>query len=177
MQTYGGLDTPFSGTTGFSTPSGDIDMKKIGQARNTLMDIKLTQVTFFCLNHFSSLSLSLSLPLFFFFYFTHPLQYLKPALLYWDKIIYLYSKIVILGKLVDGFSTKHKISRVVVEGGGLFYLKVFSCHKSQHIQNIIAIHLFIQLIYYRQDVTQSIFKQSWFEFGFSLSWTGWLNKV
>ncbi|KAK2165169.1 hypothetical protein LSH36_54g10005 [Paralvinella palmiformis] len=32
-------------TPGFSTPAGDIDMKKIGQARNTLMDIKLTQVS------------------------------------------------------------------------------------------------------------------------------------
>lgn len=32
-------------TPGFNTPAGDIDMKKIGQARNTLMDIKLTQVS------------------------------------------------------------------------------------------------------------------------------------
>ena len=31
------------GATGLSTPS-DIDMKKIGQARNSLMDIKLSQV-------------------------------------------------------------------------------------------------------------------------------------
>jgi pre-mRNA-processing factor 6 len=29
---------------GLTTPVGDIDMKKIGQARNTLMDIKLSQV-------------------------------------------------------------------------------------------------------------------------------------
>lgn len=34
-----GLETP-----GLSTPS-DIDMKKIGQARNSLMDIKLSQVS------------------------------------------------------------------------------------------------------------------------------------
>ena len=27
------------------TPSGDLDLRKIGQARNTLMDIKLTQVS------------------------------------------------------------------------------------------------------------------------------------
>jgi pre-mRNA-processing factor 6 len=40
-QQFGGLTTPF-GTT---TPSADIDMKKIGQARNTLMDMKLTQVS------------------------------------------------------------------------------------------------------------------------------------
>lgn len=46
-QKYGGLTTPFPGdmTPGFNTPSGDIDMKKIGEARNTLMDIKLTQVS------------------------------------------------------------------------------------------------------------------------------------
>lgn len=37
-QLRGGLETP-----GLSTPS-DIDMKKIGQARNSLMDIKLSQV-------------------------------------------------------------------------------------------------------------------------------------
>lgn len=37
-QMRAGLDTP-----GLSTPS-DIDMKKIGQARNSLMDIKLSQV-------------------------------------------------------------------------------------------------------------------------------------
>ncbi|XP_041360586.1 LOW QUALITY PROTEIN: pre-mRNA-processing factor 6-like [Gigantopelta aegis] len=39
-QRFDGLVTP-----GFSTPQADIDMKKIGQARNTLMDIKLTQVS------------------------------------------------------------------------------------------------------------------------------------
>ena len=38
-QLRGGLETP-----GLSTPS-DIDMKKIGQARNSLMDIKLSQVS------------------------------------------------------------------------------------------------------------------------------------
>lgn len=41
------INTPFPGdaTPGFNTPASDIDMKKIGQARNTLMDIKLTQVS------------------------------------------------------------------------------------------------------------------------------------
>ena len=45
-QKYGFM-TSFPGDTtpGFSTPAGDIDMKKIGQARNTLMDLKLTQVS------------------------------------------------------------------------------------------------------------------------------------
>ncbi|CAG0881555.1 unnamed protein product [Cyprideis torosa] len=32
-------------STGMLTPSGDLDLRKIGQARNTLMDIKLTQVS------------------------------------------------------------------------------------------------------------------------------------
>jgi len=41
-QKFGGLSSTLSG---FSTRSGDIDMKKIGQARNTLMDMKLTQVS------------------------------------------------------------------------------------------------------------------------------------
>ena len=47
FQKYGGINTPFGAITplGTSTP-GDIDMKKIGEARNTLMDIKLTQVNF-----------------------------------------------------------------------------------------------------------------------------------
>ncbi|XP_022245664.1 pre-mRNA-processing factor 6-like [Limulus polyphemus] len=48
-----GLATPFPGTTtpgglmtpGWATPSGDLDLRKIGQARNTLMDIKLNQVS------------------------------------------------------------------------------------------------------------------------------------
>lgn len=48
FQKYGGLATPYGAITpGVNTPGvtpGDIDMKKIGQARNTLMDIKLTQV-------------------------------------------------------------------------------------------------------------------------------------
>lgn len=46
-QMYGGLTTPFPGdlTPGFHTPATNIDMKKIGQARSTLMDIKLTQVS------------------------------------------------------------------------------------------------------------------------------------
>ncbi|WAR16561.1 PRP6-like protein [Mya arenaria] len=45
LKKFGGLNTPYgTNTPGGSTP-GDIDMKKIGQARNTLMDIKLTQVS------------------------------------------------------------------------------------------------------------------------------------
>lgn len=62
-QKFGGFQTPFgyylhvklihidyvSGgdgimTPGFKTPAGAIDLKKIGEARNALMDIKLTQV-------------------------------------------------------------------------------------------------------------------------------------
>ena len=41
-----GMTSVFPGdmTPGFNTPAGDIDMKKIGQARNTLMSIKLSQV-------------------------------------------------------------------------------------------------------------------------------------
>ncbi|BFZ22629.1 hypothetical protein BsWGS_25668 [Bradybaena similaris] len=44
---YGGLTTPFGTSTqlGSATPSTQIDMKRIGQARNTLMDIKLTSVS------------------------------------------------------------------------------------------------------------------------------------
>lgn len=43
-QKYGGLTTPFGSITPIGSAT-DIDMKKIGQARNTLMDIKLTQVS------------------------------------------------------------------------------------------------------------------------------------
>ena len=43
VQKYGGLNTPFGSITPIGSAT-DIDMKKIGQARNTLMDIKLTQV-------------------------------------------------------------------------------------------------------------------------------------
>jgi len=41
-----GLNTPFPGTAtpGWSTPAGELDMRKIGQARNTLMDMRLSQV-------------------------------------------------------------------------------------------------------------------------------------
>lgn len=54
QQPYGGgLTTPFPGTAtpgglmtpGWATPSADLDLRKIGQARNTLMDIKLNQVS------------------------------------------------------------------------------------------------------------------------------------
>uniref|UniRef100_T1JN63 Pre-mRNA-processing factor 6 n=1 Tax=Strigamia maritima TaxID=126957 RepID=T1JN63_STRMM len=52
LQQYGGggLNTPFPVAPGFATPgmltpSGDLDLCKIGQARNTLMDIKLNQVS------------------------------------------------------------------------------------------------------------------------------------
>ena len=40
-QKLGGFTTP---ATGMSTPSTDIEMVKIGQARNTLMNMRLTQV-------------------------------------------------------------------------------------------------------------------------------------
>ncbi|XP_070209587.1 pre-mRNA-processing factor 6-like [Littorina saxatilis] len=43
-QKFGGLNTPFGSITPIGSAT-DIDMKKIGQARNTLMDIKLTQVS------------------------------------------------------------------------------------------------------------------------------------
>lgn len=39
-QRFGGFETP----AGMSTPSTDIEMEKIGQARNTLMNMRLTQV-------------------------------------------------------------------------------------------------------------------------------------
>lgn len=45
----GGLNTPYPGsmTPGLMTPgTGELDMRKIGQARNTLMDMRLSQVTF-----------------------------------------------------------------------------------------------------------------------------------
>ncbi|XP_070533546.1 pre-mRNA-processing factor 6-like [Ptychodera flava] len=48
QQQYGaGLMTPYPGTmsSGMMTPSGDVDLRKIGEARNTLMDIKLNQVS------------------------------------------------------------------------------------------------------------------------------------
>ncbi|XP_039250492.1 pre-mRNA-processing factor 6-like [Styela clava] len=43
----GGLNTPFPGTAtpGWATPAGELDMRKIGQARNTLMDMRLSQVS------------------------------------------------------------------------------------------------------------------------------------
>lgn len=50
FQQFGGLKTPFPG--GLNTPypggmtpeAGELDMRKIGQARNTLMDMRLSQV-------------------------------------------------------------------------------------------------------------------------------------
>ncbi|XP_026545088.1 pre-mRNA-processing factor 6 [Notechis scutatus] len=45
----GGLNTPYPGgmTPGLMTPgTGELDMRKIGQARNTLMDMRLSQVIF-----------------------------------------------------------------------------------------------------------------------------------
>jgi len=39
-----GLASALPGTsTGMLTPTGDLDLRKIGQARNTLMDLKLKQ--------------------------------------------------------------------------------------------------------------------------------------
>ena len=43
----GGLNTPYPGgmTPGLMIPgTGELDMRKIGQARNTLMDMRLSQV-------------------------------------------------------------------------------------------------------------------------------------
>jgi len=57
QQQFGGINTPFPGasglntpfpgsaTPGWSTPAGELDMRKIGQARNTLMDMRLSQVS------------------------------------------------------------------------------------------------------------------------------------
>ena len=48
---FGGFQTPFPGgitpggmTTGFSTPSADLDLIKIGEARKSLVGVKLDQV-------------------------------------------------------------------------------------------------------------------------------------
>ncbi|XP_055314139.1 pre-mRNA-processing factor 6 [Sitodiplosis mosellana] len=40
-----GLLTPGVATPGMLTPTGDLDLRKIGQARNTLMNVKLSQVS------------------------------------------------------------------------------------------------------------------------------------
>uniref|UniRef100_A0A7N6AF77 Pre-mRNA-processing factor 6 n=1 Tax=Anabas testudineus TaxID=64144 RepID=A0A7N6AF77_ANATE len=48
LQGLGGLNTPYPGsmTPGLMTPgTGELDMRKIGQARNTLMDMRLSQVS------------------------------------------------------------------------------------------------------------------------------------
>ena len=43
LHQLGGLNTPYPGSM---TPgTGELDMRKIGQARNTLMDMRLSQVT------------------------------------------------------------------------------------------------------------------------------------
>ncbi|XP_071824736.1 pre-mRNA-processing factor 6-like [Apostichopus japonicus] len=43
QQKFGGLQTPFGGGT--TTSTGEYDLRKIGEARNTLMDVKLNQVS------------------------------------------------------------------------------------------------------------------------------------
>ena len=45
-QTFGGLQTPFPGgmTPGSATPSADLDLIKIGEARKSLVGVKLDQV-------------------------------------------------------------------------------------------------------------------------------------
>ena len=60
FQMFGGLTTPFPGamtpgsvTPGFTTPSGDLDLIKIGEARKSLVGVKLDQVP---QSHKSSLS-------------------------------------------------------------------------------------------------------------------------
>ncbi|KAL0275367.1 UNVERIFIED_CONTAM: hypothetical protein PYX00_003230 [Menopon gallinae] len=40
-----GVATPGFSTPGMLTPTGDLDLRKIGQARNTLMNVKLSQVS------------------------------------------------------------------------------------------------------------------------------------
>lgn len=40
-----GSTTPGFATPGMLTPTGDLDLRKIGQARNTLMNVKLSQVS------------------------------------------------------------------------------------------------------------------------------------
>ncbi|XP_071476325.1 pre-mRNA-processing factor 6-like [Diadema antillarum] len=47
MQKYGGLQTPYPGamTPGMLTPTGEYDLRKVGEARNTLMGVKLSQVS------------------------------------------------------------------------------------------------------------------------------------
>uniref|UniRef100_H2ZEY5 Pre-mRNA-processing factor 6 n=1 Tax=Ciona savignyi TaxID=51511 RepID=H2ZEY5_CIOSA len=55
QQQYGGINTPFpsglntpfpgTSTPGWTTPAGELDMRKIGQARNTLMGMRLSQVS------------------------------------------------------------------------------------------------------------------------------------
>ena len=45
-QLLAGFQTPYPGavTPGFSTPSGDLDLTKIGEARKSLVGVKLDQV-------------------------------------------------------------------------------------------------------------------------------------
>ncbi|XP_031624635.1 pre-mRNA-processing factor 6 [Contarinia nasturtii] len=45
IDTRSGLMTPGVATPGMLTPTGDLDLRKIGQARNTLMNVKLSQVS------------------------------------------------------------------------------------------------------------------------------------
>ncbi|PIK56764.1 putative pre-mRNA-processing factor 6, partial [Apostichopus japonicus] len=45
QQKFGGLQTPFGGGT--TTSTGEYDLRKIGEARNTLMDVKLNQCNIF----------------------------------------------------------------------------------------------------------------------------------
>ena len=47
-QLLAGFQTPYPGavTPGFSTPSGDLDLTKIGEARKSLVGVKLDQVIY-----------------------------------------------------------------------------------------------------------------------------------
>ncbi len=47
-QLLAGFQTPYPGavTPGFSTPSGDLDLTKIGEARKSLVGVKLDQVMY-----------------------------------------------------------------------------------------------------------------------------------
>lgn len=42
---YNLCNSPGTATPGMLTPSGDLDLRKMGQARNTLMNVKLNQIS------------------------------------------------------------------------------------------------------------------------------------
>ncbi len=48
FQRFGGLTSPYPGgmSSGVNTPSGDLDLIKIGEARKSLVGVRLDQVSF-----------------------------------------------------------------------------------------------------------------------------------